>query len=197
MKNSGMGKEAIIAQIRKNKPGAKHLPNIKKTSSWLSFDLYEGFKENLKKVGANVIEVKDKQEYKQYVNAHSPNSIDFTKPDSWKMYPDNCAKEKLETIETAILEGQFGVAENGAIWMDESNFPNRLIPFITKRLIICLNSKQIVANMHQAYSRLGKDTTCFGVFISGPSKTADIEQTLVYGAHGAISLTVLLFCPDN
>lgn len=192
-----MGKEAIIAQIRKNKPGAIHLPRIQKDSTKLPSDLYEGFKESLKKVGANVIEIKDKQELEQYVNAHSPNTIDFTKPDSWKTYPENCAKEKLETIETAILKGQFGVAENGAIWLDESNFPNRLIPFITKRLIICLESKQIVDNMHQAYLRLEKNKTGFGVFISGPSKTADIEQTLVYGAHGAISLTVLLFYQDK
>ena len=192
-----MGKEAIIAQIRKNKPGAKHLPGIQKDSTRFSFDLYKSFKESLEKVGANVIEVKDKQEFEQHVNVYSPNTIDFTTPDSWKTYPENCAKEKLETIETAILEGQFGVAENGAIWLDESNFPNRLIPFITKRLIICLESKQIVDNMHQAYLRLEKNTIGFGIFISGPSKTADIEQTLVYGAHGAISLTVLLVYQDR
>ena len=93
--------------------------------------------------------------------------------------------------------GQFGVAENGAIWLSESNFPNRLIPFIAEKLIICLDSNQIVYDMHQAYSRLGNITTSFGVFISGPSKTADIEQTLVYGAHGAISLTVLLLYQDR
>lgn len=192
-----MGKEAIIAQIRKNRPGEKHLPGIQKDSTRFSFDLYKGFKESLEKVGAYVIEAKDKQEFEQHVNVYSPNTINFTKPDSWKMYSENCTKEKLETIETAILEGQFGVAENGTIWLDESNFPNRLIPFIAKKLAVCLNKKQIVNNMHQAYSRLEKNRAGFGVFISGPSKTADIEQNLVYGAHGAISLTVLLLCQDK
>lgn len=46
--------------------------------------------------------------------------------------------------------------------------------------------------MHQAYKKLSSNAIDFGVFISGPSKTADIEQSLVIGAHGALSLSVFL-----
>ena len=47
--------------------------------------------------------------------------------------------------------------------------------------------------MHQAYSRdeMSRERS-FGIFISGPSKTADIEQALVFGAHGARKVTVIL-----
>jgi L-lactate dehydrogenase complex protein LldG len=45
--------------------------------------------------------------------------------------------------------------------------------------------------MHAAYEELGKVKSSFGLFLSGPSKTADIEQSLVIGAHGARSLTVV------
>jgi len=99
---------------------------------------------------------------------------------------------ELEQLELAIFEGSIGVAENGAIWVSEKNLAHRAAPFITQHLVLLLKKDQIVWNMHQAFEKLGHDLPGFGVFIAGPSKTADIEQSLVLGAHGPISLTVFL-----
>jgi L-lactate dehydrogenase complex protein LldG len=96
-------------------------------------------------------------------------------------------------VELTVLRGQLGVAENGAIWLDENDMNGwRILPFITQHLAIVLDKKLIVNNMHEAYARLHVSENGFGVFLSGPSKTADIEQALVIGAHGARSLTVFL-----
>ena len=47
--------------------------------------------------------------------------------------------------------------------------------------------------MHEAYRRIEMDPRYnFGTFISGPSKTADIEQALVMGAQAARGVTVLV-----
>jgi L-lactate dehydrogenase complex protein LldG len=98
---------------------------------------------------------------------------------------------QLETIDYAILRGEFGVAENGAIWWWADVLRNRVLPFITQHLVLVIPANEIVPTMHQAYERIAFDRLPrFGAFIAGPSKTADIEQSLVIGAHGPRSLTV-------
>jgi L-lactate dehydrogenase complex protein LldG len=99
--------------------------------------------------------------------------------------------------EALLLESLLGVAENGAIWLDEASLPGRDAPFACLHLFAVLSARDIVASMHDAYARLqmwhnGPDFPGFGVFIAGPSKTADIEQTLVMGAQGAKKQTILL-----
>jgi L-lactate dehydrogenase complex protein LldG len=96
----------------------------------------------------------------------------------------------LAEVEVLEIDGEFGVAENGAIWLTEEALPHRVAPFICQHLVI--NVSKIVPNMHAAYAELNKPNSSFGLFLAGPSKTADIEQSLVIGAHGARSLTVVI-----
>ena len=99
---------------------------------------------------------------------------------------------ELESIDTAVIEGSFGVAENGSVWIYESAFINRLLPFICQHLVIILDVGSIVSEMHEAYRAIKIDEEGYGLFLAGPSKTADIEQSLVIGAHGARSTKVYL-----
>ncbi|MNW08326.1 Lactate utilization protein C [compost metagenome] len=46
--------------------------------------------------------------------------------------------------------------------------------------------------MHEAYQKIADSVYGFGTFIAGPSKTADIEQSLVLGAHGPKNMTVFI-----
>ena len=99
---------------------------------------------------------------------------------------------ELDDLNLAILEGQFGVAENGAIWLDDRQLPLRALPFIAEHLVLVLRKTDLFPTLHQAYQEIGVEYSGFGLFIAGPSKTADIEQSLVIGAHGAKSLRVVL-----
>lgn len=98
----------------------------------------------------------------------------------------------LEDVDIAIIEAKFGVAENGAVWVTEDDMKMRALPFIAENLVMLLNAENIVPAMQEAYHLIGSDPYGFGVFIAGPSKTADIEQSLVLGAHGPKSMTVFI-----
>ena len=97
----------------------------------------------------------------------------------------------LAGTDIAIVRGAFGVAENGAVWIPRT-FRHKALLFIPEALVILLDRTQIVCTMHEAYSRKDFDTYDFGSFIAGPSKTADIEQALVIGAHGPRDVSVIL-----
>lgn len=104
---------------------------------------------------------------------------------------------ELEDVWVAVLPGEFAVAENAAIWVRGDRLGHQVIPFITQHLVLVVPAGQVVHNMHEAYDRLKFTGGGFGVFISGPSKTADIEQSLVIGAHGARSLRVVFVGPEE
>lgn len=99
---------------------------------------------------------------------------------------------ELADIDLAVVPGEFAVAENGAVWVAGAKLRHRALPFIAQHLALVVPRASIVNNLHEAYRRITFEGSGYGVFISGPSKTADIEQSLVIGAHGPRSLLVIL-----
>jgi L-lactate dehydrogenase complex protein LldG len=99
---------------------------------------------------------------------------------------------ELADVELMILPAHFAVAENGACWVNDDLYKERVLPFIPQHLALVVKKESFVATMHHAYKRIGDKKYGFGTFIAGPSKTADIEQSLILGAHGPRSLVVFV-----
>ncbi len=105
--------------------------------------------------------------------------------------------KQLADVDLAICGGAFAVAENGAVWCRPRWPSMRAAYCIAQHLVLVVPGAVVLNNMHEAYERLAFAEGGYGVFISGPSKTADIEQSLVIGAHGARSLVVVLLGADE
>jgi L-lactate dehydrogenase complex protein LldG len=98
----------------------------------------------------------------------------------------------LAELHLVVLPGAFAVAENAAVWVDTQALPHRALFVIPDHLALVVPTAAVVHHMHDAYARLAGRAPGHGVFLSGPSKTADIEQSLVIGAQGARTCTLIL-----
>lgn len=186
-------RESIIGKLRKNKPATKG------KAFTIDFDVgvnpKEEFEEAVKGVGGKVLSIRSIVNWSKWINETFGIEVNiYSEIDALEgnySLDKESSKLELNKIDVAILAGEFGVAENGAVWVEK--FAHRSVPFITQHLILILKESNIISNMHQAYAELAEfGIPDFGVFISGPSKTADIEQSLVYGAHGPKTLTVVV-----
>jgi L-lactate dehydrogenase complex protein LldG len=192
-----MSRDNILKKIKTNKPATQSLPAIDIGKFSVSGDLLEDFIKNVVASAGNIFRVKNIEEITSKIRNLFPDAkeiISFVDGiDIGTIDPKTISSSKeIENLELAIINGQFGAAENGAVWVSDKNFSHRAIPFIASHLILVLNKENIVENMHEAMLNVAGFNEGYGVFISGPSKTADIEQSLVIGAQGPLSLTIFL-----
>lgn len=153
------------------------------------------FKQMTEGVGGKVVEAKEGDDINEIILTQYPDAklvasnIEGIKAD---LNPDTVAEaQDLEKVDIGVVWGEIGVAENACVWVPQT-MKERAICFIAQRLVILLKRNHVVNNMHEAYRQVTMTNYGYGCFISGPSKTADIEQALVIGAQAACDLTVVL-----
>ncbi len=98
--------------------------------------------------------------------------------------------QALNGVDVGVIRAEFGVAENGSVWVMQK-VKERDVCFISENLVAVM-PEHAVSNMHEAYGEVSFNDYGYGVFIAGPSKTADIAQVLVLGAQAARSMTLII-----
>jgi L-lactate dehydrogenase complex protein LldG len=189
-------RDKILSAVKSSQPEYVALPDITHFKT-KTVDTVADYIATLTSIGGRVIEVDDMEGVNNYIlqNLNMGLRIATAIPELEnvaELITSDLIPHTLSDVDHAIINVQFGVAENGAVWVTEELTGNRVLPFICQHLMVVLHAKDIVATMHEAYDRIGNRIYGFGTFIAGPSKTADIEQSLVLGAHGPRSMTVFL-----
>ena len=189
-----MKKEELLNKLRRNVVRQFDMPS-KPVEGIVYSDVTNQFVEMSKTVGAKVLEVKSSDDLNSVIREAYPNAKIFASSINGieaDLNPDTIASAAdLNGTDVGIIQGELGVAENGCVWIPQT-MKERAVCFISEELVILLDKDKIVSNMHEAYKRIQMPHYGYGVFISGPSKTADIEQALVMGAQAARSVTVIL-----
>lgn len=191
-------KEDILSRYRRNMSVKEEyaMPDIDALKGVEYADPVSQFTSMSKSVGGNVVELQAGGDINKLIKEAYPEAKVFASNVPGitiaQRNPDTVASaQELNGTDVGIVQGYVGVAENGCIWVPQT-MKERAVCFISEYLVILLSRKNIVSNMHQAYSRIQMTGYGYGCFISGPSKTADIAQALVMGAQAARGVTVVL-----
>jgi L-lactate dehydrogenase complex protein LldG len=189
-------REKILQAVLENQPPESALPDI----SLFKGDnngIVQKYMDVFKTIGGSSLLVDDLPAVKSSVaeNFDGTKRIVTTLPelnDQYELISATADPHSYSDVELAIIRAHFSVAENGAVWLTEELMGQRIIPYICQHLAVIVTAESIVPTLHEAYQIIGTGNYGFGGFIGGPSKTADIEQALVLGAHGPLSMTVYI-----
>jgi L-lactate dehydrogenase complex protein LldG len=104
---------------------------------------------------------------------------------------------EASAIDVCILRSPMGVAETGSILLSDIELQVNTLAFLAHDLVVLLDPKQIVGNIHDAYEHPHFKRRPYSVLMTGPSGSGDISGITVHPAQGVKTLTVILSPAPN
>jgi L-lactate dehydrogenase complex protein LldG len=187
-------RDDILARVRQNQPPPQPLPSVP------SFDTagsaLESFKAALVRMGGKLADAPGDGDLEALVRRLFPDAtvICSAAPEVRGTRPLDKVRPpaELHDVDVGVVRAVYGVAETGSVWLTEAQFKVNTLGFLAQHLVVLLDPSRIVLNLHHAYRERAQFDARYGVFMTGPSATADIEGVLIHGAQGIRTLTVIL-----
>lgn len=187
-------REDILSRIRASQPAPTPLPDVPDFDAPDGRSLVERFTAGVTRMGGKVVVPEWRLEASVLALHRDAKVIASAVKDvrgNRKLGPGT-EPSSLADVDVGVVRARFGVAETGSVWITDADFRVSALGFLSQHLVVVLDPAAILPDMHHAYRRREEFEAAYGVFMTGPSATADIEGILIHGAQGIRSLTVML-----
>ena len=102
------------------------------------------------------------------------------------------SREAAAESRVGVSEMDWALADTGTVVQDASDPALRLVSTLPEIHVALLPESRILPGLADAVSRLDPGRVPYIAFVTGPSRTADIERVLTIGAHGPVRLVVVV-----
>jgi L-lactate dehydrogenase complex protein LldG len=187
-------REFILERVRRSQPAPLPLPEVPTFERPIA-SLYDMFVAGLERMGGILADPPSKGTLDAFIRERFPQArvicsatpeVEGTRSIGSVRHPAD-----LDDVDVGVVRAVFGIAETGSVWLSEREYGINALGFLSQHLVVLLDPKAIVPNLHHAYRHRGFFDARYAVLMTGPSATADIEGVLIRGAQGIRTLTVV------
>jgi L-lactate dehydrogenase complex protein LldG len=195
-----LSRNTILDTVRGNQPAARPMPTIPHFHTSKPADLVSTFCESIARM-AGVVVTEVVPNLNSFLRAKFPDAkviCSATPEYAGTIEPARLNRwSEASAIDVCILRSPMGVAETGSILLSDIELQVNTIAFLAHDLVVLLDPKQIVGNIHDAYEHPHFKLRPYSVLMAGPSGSGDISGITVHPAQGVKTLTVILSPAPN
>jgi L-lactate dehydrogenase complex protein LldG len=188
-------REHILASVRRNQPAPCELPVVPAFHRDPE-SLTAVFGRSLAYMSGELVE-QPPADFAAYLRDKFPqakNVCSVVPEYSGNKKPENYGNwAEAAEIDVTVVRSPLAVAETGSVLLSENDLRVNTIGFLAHDIVILLDPKDIVENIHDAYRHGAFREQSYVVLMTGPSGSADISGITVHPAQGVMTLTVILW----
>jgi L-lactate dehydrogenase complex protein LldG len=187
-------RDEILARVRANQPAPRPLPELPLFPAKVP-SLLEAFESGLTRMGGQWVALPADTTLERWIDGAYPSAkvICSATAECRGTRELSAVRDpaELSDVDVGVVRAEFGVAETGSVWLTQGSLGWSALGFLAQHLVVLLDPARIVAGLQDAYRMRERFEVGYGILMTGPSATADIEGVLIHGAQGVRTLAVI------